>query len=214
MHVSKLTALPFVPNHYRVSVVLSSLREKLRGLDFSMPDRMYDRNRNDGAMYVASPDEILLDLLSCVDIAKFHGFFDVGCGKGYVLWKAGQWGFDRVGGVEYDWKLYKTCEANLEKLGVRKAVDITCGDACEYEHYGDYDVFYFFNPFMDDVMRRVMEKILDQCAGKEIMILYYRPRYTDAIESSGCLKRIAERYDPAKGYNAYVYRGRIPEKRG
>lgn len=212
MFVRKIMALPFVPNKHRVKILLSTLKEKLCGLDFSMPDRMYDRNRNDGAMYVASPDGILSDLLSQVDMERFRGFLDIGCGKGYVLWKAQQWGFSRVGGVEYDEKLCRVCMRNLRRLGLQDRVEVTCGDACRFQNYGDYDVFYFFNPFGEDVMRRVLREILRQCRGREIILLYFRPRYAAAIEECGCFRLIARLHDQEKGYDAHVYRGKIPEE--
>lgn len=198
------------PTRYRIYVALNSLKEKLTGLDFFMPDRMYDRKRNDGAMYVASPD-ILYDQLACVDVEKFPNFFDVGCGKGYVLWKTKKYGFQKVGGVEYDEKLYKTCMKNMKKLKLTDGVSVTCGDARDYAHYGDYDVFYFFNPFKDEVMHTVMEKIIQQCRGKEIMIIYYRPRFTSAIDDSGYFTLVKELHDELKGYDAHVYHGVIPQ---
>lgn len=211
MDFSKIRKLRFFPTRYRIRVALNSIKEKFLGLDFSMPDRMYDRKRNDGAMYVASPDPILYGLLGCVDIKKYRNFFDVGCGKGYVLWKAKKYGFEKVGGIEYDAKLYEICMRNLKRLKLQKDVTVVSGDARDYGNYGDYDVFYFFNPFKDEVMHRVIEEIIDQCRGKEIMLIYYRPRFTDAIDQCGYFTLEHELHDDLKGYDANVYHGVIPE---
>ena len=48
-----------IPNKHRIRVVLDSFNEWLRGLDFTMPDRMYDRKRNDGGMYLVSSEKIV-----------------------------------------------------------------------------------------------------------------------------------------------------------
>lgn len=211
MDFSKIAQLPFIPNKHRVELAMASFKEKIRGLDFTMPDRMYDRNRNDGAMYYASPEKILKELFSCVDMNKFHSFIDIGCGKGYVLWEAKKFGFPKVGGVEYDEKLVEICNRNMKKLKLSDSVTVECGDACTFERYGEYDVFYFFNPFVDEIMHKVIDQIIAQCRGKEIMIIYYRPRYTDAIENCGYFTKEHVLHDDVKDYMANVYRGVIPE---
>ena len=73
-----------IPNKHRIRVVLDSFHEWLRGLDFTMPDRMYDRKRNDGGMYLVSSEKIVSELMGMVDKQKYPGFLDVGCGKGFI----------------------------------------------------------------------------------------------------------------------------------
>lgn len=207
-----IRAIPFFPTRHRIRVALASLTEKLFGLDFSMPDRMYDRGRGDGAMYLASSEAMLENLFSCVDMDKPHGFLDVGCGKGYVLWRARMWGFSKVGGVEYDEKLFGICQKNLRRLKLEARVTTVCCDACRFDGFGDYDVFYFFNPFGEEIMDQVIRRILEQCPGKEVTLLYYRPRYACTIEKWECFRCVSEFHDPELGYDARVYRGIIPEK--
>lgn len=205
----RLCDLPFWPSRHRVALAVRSVRERLRGLDFTLPDRMENRGRGDGAMYYASPDAILQRLFDCVDKERFGRFLDVGCGKGYVLRAARKHGFASVGGVEYDEKLCRICRRNMRRLGLDD-VFVACADAGAWDGYGGYDVFYFFNPFRADVMERVVECILRQCRGREIMLIYYRPRYTEAIERSGAFALVAELHDAEKNYDARVYRGKIP----
>ena len=66
-----------IPNKHRIRVVLDSFHEWLRGLDFTMPDRMYDRKRNDGGMYLVSSEKIVSELMGMVDKQKYPGFLDV-----------------------------------------------------------------------------------------------------------------------------------------
>ena len=212
MDFSKIQKLPFFPNKHRIRQGLSCMKESLRGLDFTMPDRMYDRKRNDGAMYLATPESTLKEAFDCVDLEKFPRILDIGCGKGYVLWQAIKYGFAKVGGVEYDEKLCKICARNMKRLHIAKDVTVTCGDARTFENYGDYDVFYFFNPFMEDVMNVVIDSILSQCRGREIMLIYYRPRYTARIEGCGYFEKVCTFESSIKGYNASIYRGKIPEE--
>lgn len=193
----------------RLRLGFACLWERLRGLDFSRPDRMYDRGRGDGAMYYATPSGILSELLDRADPKRWPHFLDVGCGKGYVLRRAAERGYETVGGVEYDEKLCAAARKNMKRLGLQARVH--AADAAAFEGYGDYDVFYFFNPFRAELMARVMERIVEQCRGREILILYYRPRYPEAVERFDFFKKEAVLHDPVKDYSAHVYRGCIPD---
>lgn len=209
MNFDKIAALPFVPTAHRLRLAAAGLRERMRGLDFTMPDRMYDRGRNDGAMYYATPRGILRELFACVDRERFSRFIDVGCGKGFVLSEAKKYGFADVGGVEYDEKLCRIARKNMKRLGLDAR--IVCADATAFDGYGDYDVFYFFNPFQGAVMERVLQQIVAQCRGREIVIIYYRPRYPEAIEQYEFFEKVQVLHDEVKDYMAHVYRGRVPE---
>lgn len=203
-----ISRFPLIPNRHRMRIAMASLGEWIRGLDFTLPDRLYDRNRNDGAMYYASPASVLQQIFSQIDISRFPRFIDIGCGKGYVLWQAKKYGFSQVGGVEYDDKLCQICRKNMKRL--KLDIDPVCADAREFQNYGDYDVFYFFNPFVDEVMRQVIDQILRQCRGREIMLVYYRPRYTDYIETCGYFTRVAKLFDPVNKYDIHIYQGKLP----
>lgn len=192
----------------RLRLGLCCLGERLQGLDFTLPDRMYDRGRGDGAMYYASPGGILQRLLDGVDKKRFPRFLDVGCGKGYVLRRAAETGFAAVGGVEYDEALCAVARRNMKRLGLQASV--ICADAREFDGYGDYDVFYFFNPFQANIMEQVMQRIAAACRGREITVIYYRPRYAEAVERLGFLTKTRVLHDPVKDYMAYVYEGRVP----
>ena len=211
MEFSMIQRLPFFPNKHRICRGLACLKESFLGLDFSMPDRMYDRKRNDGAMYVVTPKNTLKEAFDCVDLKKYPRIIDIGCGKGYVLWQAKKYGFAKIGGIEYDEKLWKICVRNMKRLGIDRDVTVAHEDARTFSGYGNYDVFYFFNPFVEEVMNQVIGQIIEQCKGRQIMIIYYRPRYTDWIEGCGYFQKICTFEDSAKGYSANIYQGRIPE---
>lgn len=94
----------------KIRMLLSCIKDFFNGVDFTIPDRMYDRERNDGAMYYATPNSMLKKIFSFIDHQKHLGFLDIGSGKGYVLAKAWEYGFNKVGGVEYDEKLVGVCQ--------------------------------------------------------------------------------------------------------
>ena len=83
MDFSKIRQLPFYPSKHRIRQGIICLKERLLGLDFSMPDRMYDRKRNDGAMYVVTPKTALKESFVCVDLEKYPRIIDV---AGKKIW--------------------------------------------------------------------------------------------------------------------------------
>lgn len=198
------------PVSRKFKLLCSCIRDFCRGVDFTVPDRMYDRGRNDGAMYYATPQKLLQEIFGCIDPAGFPNFLDIGCGKGFVLWKAWEYGFQRVGGIDFDEKMIQICQRNLQKLGLEKAIQPVFGDACQFDRYADYDIFYFYNPFPAATMASVIQQIIAQCKGKEIRIVYFRPRYPEAIESSGLFECRHTFRDKDTGYIANVYHGIIP----
>ena len=194
----------------RLRYIVSYLRERSRGLDFTLPDRMYDRRRHDGAMYYATAPEVLADLFACVDSARYDRFLDVGCGKGFVLKAAAEQGFRAVGGIEYDEKLAAICRRNMARLGLDGRVRVIRGNAADFRGYGGYNCFYFFNPFRPEIMAAVVDAICRQCRGRDVLLIYYHPRYTEAIEEAGCFRLMRVLRDPARDYDVFIYQGAIP----
>ena len=135
---------------------------------------------------------------------------------GRVLFYCNQRFFCRVKGIEYDRKIFEKLLDNEEFYhvrfgGQREKFTLLNMKAEEYEIKPEDSCFYFFNPFTDRIMRRVMGQIRNQCRGREILLIYYHPRYPGAIEESGCFQLRQILYDPEKNYEVYVYSGKIPE---
>ena len=94
--------------------------------------------------------EIFPILDRCHCLPKQHdAIFDFGCGKGAALVSFLDYDFERVGGVEYEPRLYEICQANIEKLGLtNEKVQLWQGDAANLDRELDgYNWFYFFQPF-------------------------------------------------------------------
>ena len=195
------------PVKNRLRYLVSYLWERAHGLDFTLPDRMYDRGRNDGAMYYPTARAVLEDVFSSIDTVAYGRFLDVGCGKGYVLKAAAEYGFRRVGGIEYDERLADICQTNLRRTGLQDRVRLVRGDAALFDGYGSYDCFYFFNPFKAEVMARVIAAICEQCRGRPVTLIYYHPRYPAPIEQAGCFRRTRVLRDTARDYEVYIYQG-------
>jgi len=163
----------------------SLIYEKLSGLDYSMPYYTKDENYHH-SVYTKVPMKVLKRIFRDVDNAETKGFIDVGCGKCYAVTKAAQHGFKISGGVEYTKALYEAGISNLKK----KHLSTDCvynEDAMTFDHYADFDVFFFNNPFDETIMEPVAKRIYDTHIGRECTIYFLNPmkERTDALLKAG-----------------------------
>ena len=126
-----------------------------------------------------------------VDYSKFV-FVDFGCGKGKALLLAAALPFKRIIGVELSSKLIGAAQDNIRAYrGKRRCdtINLVCMDASEYPIPHDDAIFYFFNPFNENVMRKVLGNI--RCSlgevPKDAYIVYLEPDCKSLLEESGFL---------------------------
>lgn len=146
--------------------------EKVRGLDFTMVYQCDSNEHNNN--YSKSPKKVLRRVFDDIEFSKPHSFIDLGCGKGYVMVCAAEYPFKHVGGIEYTQELCDICKKNLRILKHDEIEVFNC-DAKEFEGYGDYDIFYFGNPFDETIISVVVEKILEAHKDSKCWIYYLNP---------------------------------------
>ena len=178
--------------------------EKPRGLDFSMRDTRLLSETN-GIMhgYSKTDSAHIKEIFSKLTIDNSVKILDVGCGKGAFIRRACKEKFGAVGGIEYDKQTYDICKKNFERLKMLDKINIYNCDARDFPHYGDYNVFYFFNPFDKEIMDKVMDKIIDSRKEK-IYIILHNPVAADIVEAHGG-KMTARLYDKVKSYWTNIY---------
>jgi len=115
-------------------------------------------------------------------------FIDLGCGKGRTLLVAAGLGFRRVVGVEFAQELAATARKNMEELKISNGA-IVQGDAGEFRFPDEDLVLYLYNPFSEEVMRRVVLNLRD-CAAKKLFVIYKAPECMALFESGGFLTRL------------------------
>jgi SAM-dependent methyltransferase len=91
-------------------------------------------------------------------------FVDFGCGKGKAVMMAARQSFRQVIGVELSSVLALAAEENVHRHATltdtqKASVRILCMDAREFAIPAEPAVFYFFNPFTEEVMSGVLENI-------------------------------------------------------
>ena len=98
------------------------------------------------------------------------------------------YGFRKVGGVEYEKNIFKELQDNMSKLGLQDQVKLIEGDARDVtSKLDEYNWFYFFNPFSEEIFEKVMHNILDSVARKtrKIYLIVISSPYYKLIKDSG-----------------------------
>jgi hypothetical protein len=171
-------------------------------------DRRYGVNtRGYGDLrYEPTPEDVFHEMMARLPLdPREFAFVDFGSGKGKVLMLAGRYPFRRVVGVELWEDLHRTALENLARfresgLSASDPVSV-CENAAEFLLPRDPLVLYFFNPFPEDVVSRVLANLRSslEAAPRRAFVLFYAPvrRGTpwdrrSAFESAGFLRVLAD----------------------
>ena len=127
--------------------------------------------------YEPTPYVVLERILEEGLVGKEDVLVDLGCGKGRVpLFFASQAGC-RALGVECDGKLFEKARENLSLSGLSSLVSFLHASAEDFPVPAEASVFFFFNPFGEVILRRVLDGILDSYYEnpRPISLLFYYP---------------------------------------
>ena len=147
-----------------------------------MTDREWDkalriqtmgREDESGAKYMPyepTPYAVLNRLAESGFITPADHVLDYGCGKGRVaFFLAARLGC-RVTGIDHSEKLIAMAEENRARSACAGLVQFVCASAERHEPR-DENVFFFFNPFAEAVLRIALRRILRAEAAR--LIFYY-----------------------------------------
>lgn len=121
---------------------------------------------------------------------KGFPLIDYGCGKGRALFVAEQCGFTNLIGVDIAKELIDDANENkaiYKKQNQQSAIDFLFEDAAKYKIPNDAQVFYFFNPFGEDIIQKVISNIKASIKlnPRKIYCIYLNPKYKTVFEKNG-----------------------------
>jgi SAM-dependent methyltransferase len=122
-----------------------------------------------------------------------YTFIDYGAGKGRALVLAAEMGFRRVVGVELFESLCAEARANIAARAGRDpraaAIELLCMDAAAYVPPPGNLFCYFYNPFDDVVLRKVLARLEAalQAAPRRLVIAYSNPQHADVFDAADFL---------------------------
>lgn len=144
------------------------------GLDESHADWHHFR-------YEPTPYEVLERILDTGLITEKNHLMDMGCGKGRVSFFLSMFTGCRSTGVDFDSHLIELAHQNKKKYPKADLIQFVCQNAENVEPT-DEDVFYFFNPFSEKILRSVMARIIESyyMNPRKIRLFFYYPSH-DAL---------------------------------
>ena len=110
-------------------------------------------------------------------IRKGDTVLDYGCGKGRVgFFLAHQTGA-KVLGIEYDARIYADALENRTTARLKTGTEFILTRAESYEVPPEVNRCYFFNPFSEEILHKVMARLLDSwyLHPREIFLFFYYP---------------------------------------
>ncbi|MES2515810.1 MAG: methyltransferase domain-containing protein [Bacteroidota bacterium] len=123
------------------------------------------------------------------DVRQFP-IIDYGCGKGRALFVAEQSGFMELIGVDIAKELID--DANANKLAYQpkhqhSSFNFIFSDATTYQIPNNASVFYFFNPFGEEILEKVVDNIKESLKlyPRKVYCIYLNPKYKTVFEKKG-----------------------------
>lgn len=146
--------------------------------------------------YEPTPYCVLERLAETGWIGKKNVLLDYGTGKGracfYLSYQTGC----RSVGIEYDERIFVAAEENLKTAVSGRKVSFIRENAVNFHVGEEVDRCYFFNPFSEEILRKVLAKIEDSYLRKirQILLFFYYPsdEYVSCLMTDDLLMFIDE----------------------
>ncbi len=151
-----------------------------------------------GRQYQASDPAVFHDMLSRLDIDhRQFTFLDLGSGKGRALLLASDYPFRRIVGVELLPELHAIAEENIRKYRSPRQqcreFQLICADARADALPAGPLVVFLFDPFPEEILRRVMAAIERSWRQepRDMFIAYENPRSERVVAEFTIFRKLA-----------------------
>ncbi|MET0298920.1 MAG: methyltransferase domain-containing protein [Flavitalea sp.] len=185
--------------HFRLAaftIYHEIIGEKKYGIDTTGTEQLWEydiehKDLKDAEAYQPSSYYILEKLMDSLPAGASKGrIIDFGCGKGRTLAVAMAYGFTKLTGVDI---IYEYIEAAQENIRICKfynrniSYDLVNKRAQDLAISDDTTVFVFFNPFKENVMKKVVDNIMDSYdrSPRKIFVVYMNDVYRNLFLSKG-----------------------------
>lgn len=179
-----------------------------RGLNISPRSKSRGITLQGNHGYVLTSRAALKNMLYGIDLNN-SSFLDIGSGKGGVIIYSHQLGCPISAGIEYEKSLHEIAVRNISRLRLSATCTSINLDARSFINHPDFDIYFMFNPFDDDIYEEVISAIKLQLLRSDT----YKPKHLicygganiDAVNRSGIFSLIREDSCPYRGNIFRVY---------
>jgi SAM-dependent methyltransferase len=125
---------------------------------------------------------------------KGYTFVDYGSGKARALVLAAEHGFRRIIGVEYASALHDMAQRNVARYSAANpagaAIELHWADAASFDLPDEDLLCFFYNPFDDVVMRKVLSNLERslQRRPRRVLIVYRNPQHASLLSECRFLR--------------------------
>ena len=125
--------------------------------------------------YEPTPSCVLERLADSGLITETDVVLDYGCGKGRVDFFLARQTKAATIGIEYDETIYRSALENQRSAGIQANFVLTRAESYALPH--NVSRCYFFNPFSQEILQKVMARILESYYAdpREIFLCFYYP---------------------------------------
>jgi SAM-dependent methyltransferase len=119
-----------------------------------------------------------------------RSIIDFGCGKGRVMVVAAHFGFRKITGIDFAKELCDEAIKNLkrtETLFGKLDWKVINDNVTRYEIQSSDQVFFLFNPFVEETLNAVLDKLEISCNAfpRPTWFLYASPLYAEVLKRRG-----------------------------
>ena len=179
--------------------------EKPRGLDFSLRDLSHISNSQQHG-YAMTSDKAIRNIAQKINFLD-KSFLDIGSGKGRVVYQALKLGAKHAEGLEISKKFHSVASKNFKILGVQKNCISNCIDAIKFNRYDEFDIYFLFNPFENDLYEEVIDCLMAQVVlnSRNRHIIFYGGANLASIEKYSYVNKVYEGICPHRGNRVVIY---------
>ncbi|MEO6303259.1 MAG: class I SAM-dependent methyltransferase, partial [Bacteroidia bacterium] len=114
---------------------------------------------------------------------KHFNFVDIGCGKGRPVFVGEHYGYENLTGIDLDKELIEASNLNLKHYLLKRKsshIQFINANALEYGYKNEPTVYFLFNPFNGDVLKKVLTRI-SSSTNSETWFVYMNPKYSTSF---------------------------------
>lgn len=190
----------YVAANWSLSIAFVLIRQEIRGekkygINTTGADELKNLKKkgidiSHATLYMPVSYQLLEETLQQINSDNKKHFFDIGCGKGRAMCVAAHFGFNKISGVDFSKEF---CDVAISNLTITKQnlpiinYSVIEADAAVTNIPDDVDCIFLFNPFDEEIMKKVLQQIKASINDnpRKLSVIYANPLYKKLFLEEG-----------------------------